>query len=94
MQTIKTQYPHVDDFKEFPGQVYLMIILEVCNSFASLDIQGAENSFKSLSLSNFPGENVPELVTFALKYIEVIENRYALPVDIGLGLIKRQRHQN
>ena len=66
-----------------------MMILEACNSSASLDIQGAENSFKSLSLSDFPGEKVSELATSTLKFIKVMENGYALPVDLGSGLIKK-----
>ena len=65
------------------------MILDACNSSASLDIEGVEQSFNSLSLSDFPDDNISELATYALKFIKVTENRYAFPVDIGSWLIKK-----
>ena len=48
---VETRFSHEDDFDDLPGQVYFMMILEACNASASLDIDGATNKFRDLSLS-------------------------------------------
>ena len=66
-----------------------MMILEACNASASLDIDGATNKFRDLSLSSFPWENVSDLATTALKLIKIMDGAYAMPVNIGSTLIRK-----
>ena len=49
-----------------------MIVLEASNTSASLDIETAYEDFKSLSLSDYSGENISILTTLVLKYIKAI----------------------
>ena len=59
------------------------MIVDACNTSAVIDIEGAEKSFKSLSLNDFPGENV------ALNHIKIMSGAYALPPKFGtLRLLK------
>jgi len=66
-----------------------MTIIDACNTFVSLDIDGVEKYFQSLSLLDFLDENVSYLATTTLKLIKVMENGYVLPVGLGLDLIKK-----
>jgi len=50
-ETIKTHFSHHDNFKELPGQVYFMMVLNACNKSAAIDIESAEIKFNELSLS-------------------------------------------
>ena len=78
-EVIKTRFSHYENFEEPPGQIYCMMILNACNAFAATNIEGAEKSFKALTLSNFPGENVSDLATVAHKYIQIMSGAYTLP---------------
>lgn len=70
--SLDDRFSHYDDFDELPGQVMFMMTLDTVNASAELDVKGAKMSFKSLSLSNYPGENVTEMATIALKYIKIV----------------------
>ena len=50
LHEIQTRFSHVSGFDDLPGQVYFMMILDVCNSSAVLDIDGAEKSFEQMTL--------------------------------------------
>ena len=52
-EVIKTRFSHYKNFKELPGQICFMMILDACNTSAAIDIEGAEKHFKSLTFSNF-----------------------------------------
>ena len=54
---------HLEDYDDAPGQVLLMMILDICNSSADKDIGAATASLKALSLSSYAGENVDEFAT-------------------------------
>ena len=86
---VETRFSHEEDFDDLPGQVYFMMILEACNASASLDIDGATKKIRELSLSSFPGENVSDLATTALKLINIMDGAYAMPVNIGSTLIRK-----
>ena len=64
-----------------------MMILDACNTSAAINIEGAEKSFKALTLSDFPGENVSDLVTVALKYIKIMSGAYVHPPKLGTLLL-------
>ena len=64
-----------------------MMILDACNTSAALDIDGAEKSYKALTLSDIPGENVSDLATVALKHIKIMSGAYALPAKLGTLLL-------
>jgi len=64
-----------------------MMILDACNMPAAINIEGAEKSFKALTLSDFLGENVSDLATIALKQIKFMSRAYALPAKLGTLLL-------
>jgi hypothetical protein len=58
---IQIRYGHYEDFVDLPGQVYFMMVLDICNSSTDHDIEAATASFKNLGLSNYPGETLRSL---------------------------------
>ena len=50
---VKTRFGHTTSYSDLPGQVYLMMVLEVCNASFTYDIHGAVAALDDLSLS-FP----------------------------------------
>ena len=52
------------------------------------DITGAQTKFDALSLDLYPGEDITELATEALRLIHILSGSYALPLNLGSKLIK------
>ena len=88
-EKVAIRFSHIDDFEDLPGQIYFMMILDVCHASEAMDIDGAIDEFRSLSLSDFPGENVSALATKALKLIKIMNRAYAMDVKTGSSLIKK-----
>jgi hypothetical protein len=80
---IVVRYGHRDDFKQLPGSGLLMMALETCNSSVSHDIDGATMLFAELTLDNYPGENIADFATEALRLVKIMQGGYALPVHVG-----------
>ena len=72
---METSFSHEDKFDDLLGQVCFMMMLEASNTSTFLDINGASNKFRELSLSVFLGENVSDLVTAALKLIKIMDGK-------------------
>ena len=86
---VTTRYKHDPDFEDYPGSVYLMMILEVVNASTSMDIASATKAFGSLTLSSYPGENISSFATEALRLIHIMECGYALPYQLGSQLLEK-----
>ena len=86
-ELIKKRFSHYEDFDNFPGQVYFMMILDTCNISATIDIEGADNYFTNLSLNYFPGEDISDLATTVLRHIKFMCGAYALPQKLGTTLL-------
>lgn len=86
---IKTRYSHLSDFRQFPGNVYFMMVLEASNASVALDIDDALDKFNGLSLTSYPGENIKSFATEALRLIKVMEGGYCLPLRLGSDLLKK-----
>jgi hypothetical protein len=80
---IVIHYGHPPDFKLYPGSVLWMTGLEICNASVSHDIDGATESFYAVTLDKYPGENIAEFSTEALRLIKIMQGGYALPIDTG-----------
>jgi hypothetical protein len=80
-------YGHLSDFKLYPGSVLLIMGLETCNASVSYDIDGATESFYAFTLDNYPGENIAEFATEALRLNKIMQGGYALPINIGSQLL-------
>ena len=50
-----------------------MMILYVCTRLADSDIKWADKVFKDLSLKKFPGKQISDMSTKALKYINIMD---------------------
>ena len=63
------------------------MIIYACNNSAAIDIEGAEKAFTNLFLNVFPGENISDISTPALRHIKVMRGAYALPPKLGKTLL-------
>jgi hypothetical protein len=86
-EKISICYGHRDDFNILPGSGLLMMALETCNASVSHDIEGATKQFYALTLDVYPGENVSDFATEALRIIKIMQGGYALPINIGSRLL-------
>ena len=80
------RYEHYEDFEDLPGQVYFMMVLDVCNASADHNIEAATKSFGNLTLKDYPAENIDDFATEALRLIKIVHGGYALPYNLGLDL--------
>lgn len=83
------RYGHQDDFQDVPGSVLIATALETCNASVSHDIDGAAKAFEDLSLDNYPGENITNFTTEALRLLRIMQGGYALPVHTGSRLLMK-----
>ena len=63
--------------------------LETCNASVSHDIDGAAKAFEELTLDNYPGENITNLTTEALRLLKIMKGGYAVPVHTGSRLLMK-----
>ena len=89
LERIVTRFGNDSDFETYPGQVLFMMALDTCNASVQRDIAGAQNRFDDLTLDSYPGEDVTELATEALRLIHILAGSYALPLNLGSKLIKK-----
>ncbi len=80
---------HQDNFNDVPGSVLVAMALETCNASVSHDIDGAAKAFEELTLDNYPGENITNLTTEALRLLKIMKGGYALPVHTGSRLFMK-----
>ena len=83
------RYGHQDNFNEVPGSVLVAMALETCNASVSHDIDGAAKAFDELALDTYPGENITNLTTEALRLLKIMQGGYALPVHTGSRLLMK-----
>ena len=74
------RYGHRKDSKDLPGSCLLLMALETCNASVSHDIDGAGVLFSDLKLETYPGENISDFTTEALRLIKIMAGGNALPV--------------
>jgi hypothetical protein len=82
-------YGHQDNFHEVPGSVLVVMALETFNASVSHDIDGAAKTFDELSLDNYPGESITNLMTEAPRLLKIMQGGYALPVHTGSRLLMK-----
>ena len=84
---VDVRFNHFDSYAELPGQVFLMMVLEVCNVSAASDIAGASELLLNMKLANYPGENIETYSSDALRYIKIMQSAYALPYATGSKIL-------
>ena len=89
LERITTKYGNDQLYESYPGQVLFMMALDTCNASVQRDIAGAQVRYDKLTLDSYPGENVTELATEALRLIHILAGSYALPLTLGTTLIKK-----
>ena len=85
--TVVTRYDHYDNFESLPGQVYFMFVLDACHASVSLDISSAATSLEEMVLSSFPGQNINDFATEALRHIKMMQHGWSIPFNTGSKLI-------
>ena len=88
-QKVKTRFNHFKDFAYLPGQVYFMMILEVCNASFTYDIDGARTSLTTIKLVDYPGENISDFADESLRLIKILQGGYSLPYQLGSQLLRK-----
>ena len=61
--------------------------LDISNASAIQDINKATTSFKTLTMSSYPGENIVDFATEAQHLIKIMSTGYALPYKTGSALL-------
>ena len=89
MERITTRYNVDEQFETYPGQVLFMMALDTCNALVQHDIAGAQKRYENLTLDSFPGEDITELATEALRLIHILAGLYDLPLTLDSMLIKK-----
>lgn len=88
-ESIQTRFDHDNDFFDYPGNVILMMVLEVCNASVSYDIEGAQEKFEALTLDTFQGEDISALGAEAQKQVKIMQTGYALPIRTGSKFLNK-----
>ena len=86
-KTIFIRFGQRDDYEVLPGLCLLMMALETYNSSVSHDVDGAAAEFLALSLESYPGENITEFCTEALRLIKIMHSAYNIPLHTGSRLL-------
>ena len=84
---IVVQHNHMDNFKKLPGNVYLMMVLDVCYASFLFKRDEAVKSLESLSLADFPGENVSKFSNEAQRLFKMMNGGYVLPYQLGSQIL-------
>ena len=82
LDKITTKFGNDPEFESYPGQVLFFMALDASNASVQRDVVGAQTKFDALTLDLYPGENVTELATNALRLIHILSSSYALPLDL------------
>ena len=89
MERIITKFGNDEMFETYPGQILFMMALDTCNASVQRDIAGAQTKYDNLSLDSYPGEDITELATEALRLLHILAGSYALPLNLGSKLLKK-----
>ena len=89
LEGINTRSGNDDAFEMYPGQVLFVMELDTCNASVQRDIAGTQTRYDQLTLDSYPGEDVTELATKAFRPIHILSGSYALPLNLGMTLIKK-----
>ena len=91
-EQILNRFLHKPNFEVLPGQVYFMMAMDMCLASASVDIDGAKDRFKDISLASYLGENVAAFSVVALKLIKIMNATYAIDIKIDSKLLRKVDH--
>ena len=72
MDKVATKFGNDPEFETYPSKVLFLMALDVCNASVQRDVVGAQTKFDALALDSYPGENVTELATEALRLIHIL----------------------
>ena len=86
---VQVRFGHLPEFEDFPGQIYFKMVLDVSNASVAQDIDKAVQDFKDIDLANYPGQNISDFATDALRHIKVMQGGYALPYQTGSNIIRK-----
>jgi hypothetical protein len=82
-ENLQNRFDHDAGYSDYPGNVLLMMVLEVCNASVSYDIESAQEKFDTLKLDDFQGEDISAFGAEVQKQVKVIQTGYALPIRTG-----------
>lgn len=89
LERIVTRFGNDKEFETYSGQILFVMALDTCNASVQRDVAGAQARYNNLSLDSYPGEDMTELATEALRLIHILSGSNALPLTLGTTLIKK-----
>ena len=78
-----------ENFKCLPGQVHLMMTLNVCHASFAFKLDDASDKLNEMKLIDYPGENVSQFANEAQNLIKIMMGSYALPYQLGSQLVHK-----
>ena len=67
------QHNHIPSFKKLPGNVYLVMVLDVCHASFAFEMDDAAKSLSDITLASFAGENVSKFANEVQRLIKIIK---------------------
>ena len=80
------RFDHFPDFEYLTGACLFIMALETCNAAVVHDVEGAHRNLETLTLDSYPGGNVTDYTSKAQHLIKIMQDDYALPINIGSKL--------
>jgi hypothetical protein len=65
----------------------LVMALETCNATASHDIDAAASTLLEITLDDYPGENIADMMIEALRLIRIMKAGFWIPIVTGSRLL-------
>ena len=65
------------------------MVLEISNASVAQDIEKAAEFYKTLELATYPGHNIYDFTTEALRNIKIMQGGYPLPYQTESSLIRK-----
>jgi len=72
---VVVQHNHMLSFKKLPGNVYLMMVLDVCHALFAFKMDDVAKSLSEIALASLTGENVSKFTNEAKRLIKIMKGK-------------------
>ena len=83
------QYNQVSSFKKLPGQVYLMMVLQVCHASFASKMDDTASSVAALDFTNVSGGEISQFTNESQCLVKIIKGGYSLPCQLGSTILRK-----
>jgi hypothetical protein len=82
-ERMRVCYYHHMEYLDFPGGVFFMTSLDICNASVYFDIEGAYKKLQELTHGNYPGDDISVFMADAQKHVNSMQSGYDLPIRVN-----------